>query len=42
MEEWEISPEDNNFESRYADELDMLEEFDKKGEMMANSRKRLV
>lgn len=31
MEEWEISPEDNNFESRYADELDMLEEFDKKG-----------
>ncbi|PFX17604.1 RNA-directed DNA polymerase from mobile element jockey [Stylophora pistillata] len=29
MEEWEIPNEDDDFESRYADELDLLDEFDK-------------
>ena len=34
MEEWEIPYEENDFESRYADELDMLEEFDEEGEIL--------
>ncbi|PFX11043.1 hypothetical protein AWC38_SpisGene25537 [Stylophora pistillata] len=29
MEEWEIPSEVDDFESRYADELDLLKEFDK-------------
>ena len=34
MEEWEIPYEEDDFESRYADELDMLEEFDEEGEIL--------
>ena len=34
MEEWEIPYEEDDFESRYADELDMLEELDKEGEIL--------
>lgn len=38
MEEWEIPNEVDDFESRYADELDLLEEFDK--EAVAPSSKK--
>lgn len=34
MEEWEIPNEVDDFESRYADELDLLEEFDKEGKIL--------
>lgn len=34
MEVWEIPYEEDDFESRYADELDMLEEFDEEGEIL--------
>lgn len=34
MEEWEIPYEEDDFESRYADELDMLEELDEEGEIL--------
>ena len=34
MEEWEISHEEDDFESRYADELDMFEEFDDEGKIL--------
>lgn len=35
MEEWEIPDEVDDFESRYADELEMLEDFDKEGKLAA-------
>ncbi|RMX48371.1 hypothetical protein pdam_00016308 [Pocillopora damicornis] len=38
MEEWEIPYEEDDFESRYADELDMLEELDE--EVVAPSSKK--